>query len=123
MSKKLPPRLDLTAMHFPGDRVTMAQIRAEQPEFVTHEAYHGGRVDELSAFAMTTTEIELAEAAFAKALGLPDPHPSESRDVRISWLNLDYKRYGISTGIHATKQMLREVENAAKEQAKKFRAR
>jgi hypothetical protein len=123
MSKKLPPRLDLTAMRFPGDQVTMAQIRAEDPEFYTTEGFMDGRVNELSVFAMSKTEVEFAETAFAKALGLPEPHPEESQAVRISWLNLDYKRYGISTGIHTTKQLLREVEKTAVDQAKQFRAR
>jgi hypothetical protein len=123
MSDRVSPRLDLSKMRFPTDRITIGQLRAEQPDIYMSENLRRMESVDANVFATMITEIEFAETAFAKALGLPAPHPKESQQERISWLNDDYKRYGISTGAQATRQLAREIEKAAVEQAKQFRAR
>jgi hypothetical protein len=123
MSENAAPRLDLSKVRFPTDRLTIGQLRAEQPDIYTSKNLRGRASVDANVFATMITEIEFAETAFAKAVGLPAPYPNESQPERISWLNVDYKRYGISTGAQATRQLAREIEKAAVEQAKQFRAR
>jgi hypothetical protein len=98
-------------------------MRSEQPGVFAEDYLRAEHLSDLNVVATIRIEIELAETAFAKALGLPEPRPHESQAGRVSRLNEDYKRYGISTGIQATRQLAREIETAAVEQAKRFRAR
>lgn len=123
MPQRISPRLDLSAIRFPTNRVTIAQMRSEQPGVFAEDYLRAEHLSDLNVVATIRIEIELAETAFAKALGLPEPRPHESQAGRVSRLNEDYKRYGISTGIQATRQLAREIETAAVEQAKRFRAR
>lgn len=118
------PTLDLTALHLPTDELSLGIIRRRIPElFASYDALHEQRLGNLDIIVTMYAEVELAQMAFAKALGRPDPNPSVSRNELISELNTEYKRYGLSTGIEKTKQLARDIERAAREQAQRYRGR
>lgn len=74
-------------------------------------------VDLIVAHAL---ELELAELAFAEAMG--QPTVNSSRRETVSQLNDAYKEYGISSGIHQTRQLIRGFESAARAQAVRAKA-
>jgi hypothetical protein len=119
--EKRIPALNLSAIEFPSDRITVGQLRKEQPEaFDEIGKYTNITFRTVNVAATIATERKLVEKAFAAALGLPDPSPNYSRRYEIDMLNDDYCRYGLSTGKQATTQLVRELEKAAKLQAKQL---
>jgi hypothetical protein len=119
-AKQGEPRLDVSKIPFPGDSVTLGDMRAEQPrEFGNPDCRHW-HMDQVEAMHMLFDQVILAEKAYAKAIGRPDPHPDTSRQWLYSRLNSDYKKYGISKGVQTTRVLLRGVEAAAEAQAKEY---
>jgi hypothetical protein len=111
------PVLNVSAIDFPTDRLTLGQLRRFQPEvFETLD----GDVTDIEALPTFDLERALARKSFALALGLPDPHPDDDRQVSIRTLDRDYRRYSLSSGLQSTQQLVREFERAAAEQAKAF---
>lgn len=120
MSEQKPvPPLDTSKLELPSDQVKLGQLRTEQPGlFRDSSDMMDHRFLDTNAFGMVSAEIELAETAYAKALGqTPDPGNLADREERLDLLNVDYKRYGLSTGLQQTRQMIRRVEAAARKQA------
>lgn len=110
------PPLKLEEIPLPSDSVTFPQIRREQPDI-----FNGGHIDwgGLNIYATIAAEADIAKHAYAKALGLSPPSGHFNRRDTVSLLNDDYKRYGLSTGIEKTKQLIRDIESAATEQARR----
>lgn len=74
--------------------------------------------NKIEAIAAHCLELTLAEKAYCRARHLPDPHPST--DIQcdiIPALNHTYTRYGISTGLQETRQIVRRIQIAAARQA------
>ena|ERR1700722_8759986 len=115
------PSLDLSQMPFPTDKVTIGAIRQRQPSLFINEDADIARFD---VFATMSVERVLAKKAFAKAAGLPDPFPDDgsmstyTRQEAVWMLNSDYQRYGISTGLHQTRELVKDFEKAAADQAR-----
>jgi hypothetical protein len=113
---------DISQVAFPTDRLTLGDIRKRQPHLFTglfgasEPRYH---LSDLQIFATLSVERVLAKRAFAAAAGLPDPHPLGSssamftRQEGVWMLNDDYKRYGLTAGLHQTREMVRRFEAAA----------
>jgi hypothetical protein len=106
--------LQVAKLSYPSDAVKLGTIRHEQPEGLTAAALSEFPFGQLAAGAMLHFEQILAARAFADAAGLPDPFQfSGKRGELISFLNDDYRRYGISTGTQMTKQLVRAFESTA----------
>ena len=116
--QKQPAVPDFSAISFPSDRITIAQIRKEQPYMFTYDVLGEAHAGNFDALNTVRCELILAEKARASALGQPDPQPEYNRLEEIVMLNDDYVRYGLSTGIHKTRQMIRDFEEAVAEQVR-----
>jgi hypothetical protein len=116
--------LDLSGIDFPSDRVTIGQIRREQPEYF--EDYLPAQDHGLSALNIASTvamEVSLAKNAYSKATGGAHDRISTSvRRERIEALHDDYVDYGISNGLAQTKELIRALERDAVKQAKQQRS-
>lgn len=122
MGKEEKPRLNHTAIAYPMDQVTLGDMRRQEPILFNRIIDFSDGNDALTVHAI---EQRVAEKAFAKRLGLPDPYPTYffNRYDMIAALNDGYKPYGISTGIHQTRQLVRDIEAAAILQADQFKGR
>lgn len=116
------PEIDHAKMQYPTDKVTVGQLRARQPELLNGKALYTSRLTNTTLAIVGTMSLEhdLAAKAFAKAAGLPDPDPDPlvSRREAMRMLNEDYRRYGISSGLQQTKELVRAFEAAAARQGK-----
>ena len=125
MPKQSESQLDHVGMQYPSDNVTMGQLRARFPELFNGKAIYSNRLSSLTLDIVGTMALEqaLAEKAFAKAAGLPDPDPDPlvSRREAMRMLNEDYRRYGISSGPQQTRELVRSFEAAAANQGKAAR--
>jgi len=110
--------LDPAAISLPTDRVTLGDIRRCQPKLFTPESLlERARFDRAEILATLHIELTLAEQSFARALGRADPYPEDSRQELLQMLNRDYRRYGLSTGLQQTRELVREFEAVAARQA------
>jgi len=111
------PQVDHTRMDYPSDRVTVAQLRARFPELLNGNGLYKSELSSTTLDIVATMALEqsLAAKAFAKAAGLPDPDPEPlvNRRETVEMLNEDYRRYGISSGIQQTRELVRSFEAAA----------
>lgn len=117
------PRFDPTGIKFPSDAITLGQIRVQEPNLFCPHVLDRLHADEIDAVATHRWELRLAEKAFAEVLGLPNPLPRDDRRGVVQMLNEAYKQYGISSGMHQTRQLVRDIEAAAVEQARKYQGR
>lgn len=106
--------LDVSLLTFPSDKVTVGQIRRVQPSLFS-PAKAGG--DNVYALAVLSAELLLAEKAYAEAAGLPEPWPAWPRKGLIESLQEDYQRYGLSSGVKQTLELVRRFEQDAANQA------
>jgi hypothetical protein len=121
MTRPKPPKptLDLTALAFPSDQITIKSLRAVEPElFGGEDDVEWPKWSNITLFATVAVERALCRKAFAAAAGLPDPSPSDDRRELILMLHDDYQEYGITRGLQHTYQLVRAFETAAAEQAK-----
>lgn len=116
--KQQPTVPDFSTISFPSDRITIAQIRKEHPDIFTEDGLFAARASSFLAISTILCELGLAKKAWASVLRKPDPQPNENRLEQITMLNDDYVRYGLSTGIAKTRQLVRDFEKAVAEQAR-----
>jgi len=116
-------RLNPETIAFPSDRITLGQIRKRYPFLFDHETGHQYSFDYIEPVGTQGAELALAERAFAASLGLPDPHPDDTRQELLHMLNADYVRWGISSGLQQTRLFVSELEASAVGQAKAIKAR
>jgi hypothetical protein len=107
--------LDVSNITLPSDQVTVGQIRRIQPELFSPAM--GGPIDDVYILAVLSAELLLAEKAYAKAAGLPDPWPDWPRKGVVDSLDEDYRRYGLSTGLKQTHELVRNFERQVAKQA------
>jgi hypothetical protein len=113
--------LDLAAIDLPSDRITMGTIRRVHPNlFADYKNSLKAPSSNLNVPAIIAEEIDLARIAYARALGVQTRERSSAAERHESILNLDvdYRTYGISTGIRHTLEMVRDLERQAAQQAK-----
>ncbi len=109
---------DFSGIAFPSDQITIAQIRKEQPYMFAFDTLGTDHASNFDAINTIRCELILAEKAWASALGHSEPQPDFDRREEIAMLNDDYVRYGLSTGIAKTRQLVRDFEKAVAEQAR-----
>ena len=116
---KAAPSLDFSKLAFPSDKITFGRIRQENPEVFTNtRKLFDHSFDSLQIAFVVIREMALAERAYALAMGQPDPHPDKyDPEVDVSHLNAEYRTFGVSSGMHQTKQFVRDIEAAARQQA------
>jgi hypothetical protein len=123
------PPLDLYAIEFPSDRVTLGQARKLERAFngghafSSSDALHDVRASDIYCLIPLSHEMLLAEKAYAKALDLPDPNAFLPRAALVSDLREQWKEDGISSGPHQSRQFIRDIEQAAIRQAKQHLGR
>jgi hypothetical protein len=111
-------RLDFAALPLPSDRVTLGMLRRRQPTVFDRLSDWRIPADLLEILATVHLENIVARRAFAAECKQPDPLPTEDRRELIRMLNDDYQRYGISSGMQETRQLIRDLEAAARQQAR-----
>jgi hypothetical protein len=117
------PPIDLYAIQFPSDKVTLGQARKIDRElngvgdFSSSRRLNNAHAIDILAMIPLTYELELAEKAYAKALGLADPSPLSTRAELVSALRDQWEQYGISSGPQQSTQFIRDIERDAKRQA------
>jgi hypothetical protein len=123
--KSYPP-LDLYAIQFPSDKLTLGQARKldrkfnGQGEFSSSGRLNDAHAYDILALIPLSYEMELAEMAYAKALGLPYPYPPATRAKLVSDLRDDWEKFGVSSGSHQSAQFIRDIEQAARRQAESY---
>jgi hypothetical protein len=120
-SEKNEEGLDPSKIDFPLDSVTFGRMRRFYPRALSGAQLDHARAAEIDLIAAHCFELSLAERAFAKAAGHPDPHPVADRREDIATVNAAYKLYGLSSGMQETKQLVRTIETAAAKQAARAR--
>ena len=100
-------------MRFPTDRVRLGQMRQAEPQLFEYSQLVSINARQLELIAAHCCELTLAENAFANAAGGDAPHPTSDREQATSLLHGVYLRYGLSDGIHQTREMIRDLERAA----------
>ncbi|MBW7904771.1 MAG: hypothetical protein LC135_09185 [Phycisphaerae bacterium] len=110
------PRFDPRGIKFPTDAITLGRMRAEDPAIFTIQGMGKARAEEIDALLVHNVELQIADRAFELALGRPEPI-GDTRQDQIGMLNKAYKEYGLSSGMHQTRQLVRDIEAAAVEQA------
>jgi hypothetical protein len=123
--KRSFPPLDLYAIEFPSDKVTLGRVRQVENAcngghaFSSAKELDNVRATEIHAIVPLHHEMLLAEKAYAKALGLPDPDHLMSRGQLVRDLREQWKEDDISSGPQQSTQLIRNIEQAAIRQAKR----
>lgn len=112
------PGFDPTMIAFPTDAITIGQMRANEPGFLDDLNERPGNIAGMEPLATHHLELWLANKAYAAAGGLPEPMPQVDREETIELLDHAYVKFGLSTGMATTREMVRMVEQAAAAQAK-----
>lgn len=112
------PMLDVTTIEFPSDRLTVRDMRRMDSHlFAGLRPLSDVDAFDITALAMCSWEHLLAHKEFARQLGLPDPDPKTSRAEIVEILAADYEAHGLSTGTHASKELVGRIVSAARAQA------
>ncbi len=92
-------------------------MRRREPHIFTLEALRleGARIRELSVHCF---ERALAQKAFARAAGIPEPYASTRRGELIACLQGAYVELGLSESREASRRLLHDIERAAVAQAR-----
>lgn len=120
--------LDYGSLHFPSDRITVADIRRAHPLRFDHKDGHrffGLQNDpEFNLNTILYVERLLAKEAFEEARGHPGNNLGNAgldRDDCLNDLTRFYQTYRIAQGRHHTEQLVRDFEAQARAIAKKGR--
>jgi len=115
--------IDFEEITFPSDGISFREIRKVEAGLLGGHDPGGRLLAELEVVPAHLLERILASKAFAAALGQADPFPDDDRLVLILTLNDTYCRYGISSGLQQSRQLVRRLEADAMAQAKASRTR
>lgn len=110
--------IDLHAMAFPTDAITLGQMRRNEPYLLDELSTAPGHVATNDAFSTHRYEVMLALKAFASAAGHRDPIQGTSRAEIIEHLSDAYAAFGLVKGECSTKQLIEQVEAQAAQQAR-----
>jgi len=117
------PPIDLSAIPFPSDKLTLGQVRKLDHSvngadvFSSSAALSDARATDIYSIIPIRNEMMLAEKAYAAFLGLPEPSPLVSRADVVRNLRTQWQEDGISSGPHLSTQFIRDIEQAAVRQA------
>jgi len=121
----LQAQIDFTMLNFPSDILTMKDLRRLYPEGFQHakgfSPHHVPFFEERRGetfFTLVGFERLLALNAFDRALGrLAEEDTATTREDIAKYLDEFYIRAGIAPGPAAARQLLRNLETAAADQA------
>lgn len=130
------PAIDFTLIEFPTDRLTIKDLRKRWPQGFDipprEDQTQWGRIgpyprkdiDSIIG-SVIDTERELAERAFCAALGkrVPEHLRGFLGEESAELLAQTYVEYGLATGEHHARELIRNIEAQGTAQARKFRAR
>jgi len=112
------PRLDLTRIDFPSDRITIKNLRQLSPQaFDPRSKEWADFEDDLELPGFLRLERDLANAAFDAVLGRRTVVMSGEEVEMLAAL---YVRYKLASGPHHAEQLIRSFEQAAAEQARQI---
>lgn len=94
------PKVNVTELSFPSDRVCFGFIRLSGNKQLTENVQ--GEYE-----AAIHIETMIAEKVFAKRIGKNDPHPDSPIAVLADGMQDFYQAFGIASGRHQAKQLLR----------------
>jgi hypothetical protein len=130
------PRIDLTTIDYPSDKLTVRMMRNRFPKAFDVEpesdSYTAGERRPLHRMSLDVAlgpfidnERILAEWAFKKAMGQPveDSEFPRDRETTLECLGNDYIKFGLARGEHEAQQMLRSIETQAIAQAREHGGR
>jgi hypothetical protein len=126
------PKIDLAAIDYPSDRLTVKMMRQYMPHafdveprpdwdrLVTESRSRFRRMSMDNVLAhFIDAERQVAESAFKKALGQPVEGFSDiMREETFEVLSSDYIKFGLARGEHEAQEMLRGIEKQAEAQAR-----
>ena len=110
-------KIDYTSIKFPSDRITVGDIRRENPERFESEV--ASRTDTLDL--VVYLERLLALGAYEKAMGKQGDSIGKTdmnREDCLKELTEYYGTYGVAKGIHHTEQLVRDIETQAVAQSR-----
>lgn len=121
------PVLDHTRLKLPSDDMKLEVISKRIKKL--HTGNLGQDLESvdfimLDAYAVMDVERRIAEQAFARELGRPDPYRDDNfstREELIKELAKEYQEYGISSGPAHTKELVHSIEQQAATQAREYR--
>jgi hypothetical protein len=88
-------------------------MRRHDPDRFDLMALRMDAIGTIGAFGVFAKEYILADKAFSRSLNLTDRYPEQTRGQLIDALDREYRRYGLSTGKHQTRELVRGFEAAA----------
>jgi hypothetical protein len=106
-------RVAYDRLKLPSDRITLGQMRLQEPNLFTRENPNG--ILDAEGISLQRIEQELAEWAFAAAAGR-SPEPIDDRPEVIEILTRGYQRYGLSSGMNQARELVRQLEAEAAQQ-------
>jgi hypothetical protein len=131
------PKIDLAAIDYPTDKLTVKMIRKRFPKAFDVEpesdAYTGNglrplhrvSIDNVLA-AVVDYERVLADWAFKEALGQPVSKAGRrllDRETTVESLASDYVKFGLARGEHEANELVRGIEAQAAAQARQHGGR
>jgi hypothetical protein len=114
---------DTVRLALPSDRVSLRDIRRQIPDILSPRGLKALNLLPAQIVRAQEMELALAARAFARAAGVPDPHPHLDRDEVLTYLNAQYIRYGLSTGLSETGRLVKALEVASSQQSVNTRQR
>lgn len=122
--KKDEPVLDHTRLNMPSDEMKLGAISHNIKKMHTgnlHNTLEESDFHMLDAYAVMDSERRIAEQAFARELGRPEPYVDDlwsTREELKSQLVENYQEYGVASGPKHAEELVRSIERQAAAQAK-----
>ncbi len=119
--------VDFYMISFPSDRISLKDLRNRKPEFFDASSVACAKLFEQDASANTANEImtmlyserEIAQGAFWRAQNVTfDKTYAEDLHGCAEDLAKLYELYGLSSGPHQTRELIRGIESQAEAQAR-----
>ena len=99
-------------LSFPSDAITLGQMRMASSHVFGALTCRTNDIGSIDALALHMFEMRFAESAYARATGLPDPFEGLSDEER-HMVERGYVQYGLCSGRHQAKELLKGLEVAA----------
>lgn len=114
-----PLVVDHESIDFPSDRITLGQMRRLEPRLFDAEHLRNDSAAQAEGHSVYSIELRLAQDALDSALGLPASGSGFSREWWVEVLDEAYQRYGVSSGTHQARKLVRAIESAGASQAER----
>lgn len=110
-------KVDLSKIAFPTDALTLGDLRKQElhsyePVTIVEEGFPRTRI-----YRAIGWQGILAHKAYDATANESEPYPAYKRDEIVKALDEVYQEWRLSTGTHASMEMIRRIETAAQDQA------